>query len=56
MLSPFLFFLCKTPSHLPPAVSMWELPYPPTHYHLTALAFSYTGPSCLHRTKGLHSH
>jgi hypothetical protein len=32
------------------------LPNPPTHSHLNALAFSYTGVSSLHRTKGIPSH
>ena len=36
--------------------SMRLLPHPPTHSHLTALAFPYTGALSLHRTKGLPSY
>jgi len=42
-------------SPLTPA-SMKVLPQPPTHSCFTASAFSYTGASSLHRTKGLPSH
>jgi hypothetical protein len=43
-------------SHLTSPASMRVLPYPPTHSHFTTLTFPYTGPSSLHRTKGLSSH
>ena len=47
-------FLVSSPQTLipSPSASMRVLPYPPTHSHLTALAFPYTGASSLHRTKG----
>jgi hypothetical protein len=38
-------------SHLCP-ISMRVLLYPPTHFHLSVLAFPYTGSSSLHTTKG----
>jgi hypothetical protein len=50
---PFLGFAPPEASYLnppPPA------PYLPTHSHLTALAFTYTGASKLHRAKGLSFH
>jgi hypothetical protein len=31
-------------------------PLPPTHSHLTTLAFPYTGEYCLHKTKGVSSY
>ena len=52
MLSPFPV----SPLEPPPPTSMSVLPLPPTHSHLAALAFSCTGESSLHRTKGLSSH
>ena len=54
----FLFqfpFASSYPIPLYPA-SMRGLPDPPTHFHLTFLAFLYIGASSLHRTKGLPSH
>ena len=53
MLSP----LSVSPLQIPiPSTCFYEGVLPPTHSHLTALAFPYTGASNLHRTKGLSSH
>ena len=57
MLSPFLVPPPETPYPVPsPPASMRVFPHPPTHSHLPALAFPYTGTLSLHRTKGLSSH
>jgi hypothetical protein len=48
--------LCKTPILSPLTWLYEDAPHPPTHFHLTALAFLYTGASSLHRNKGLPSH
>jgi hypothetical protein len=55
---PFPGFPSENPlSHLPPHIAfMRVLRHPPTHSHLTALKFPYTGTSNLHRTKCLSSH
>jgi hypothetical protein len=45
MLSPFPISPLERPSPPPPPASMRVLPLPPTHSHLTALAFPYTGAS-----------
>jgi hypothetical protein len=46
MLSLFLVLSPKTPYLIPPPpASMRELIHPPTHSHLTTLAFPYTGAS-----------
>jgi hypothetical protein len=42
MLSPFPVYPLETP-HLTPPTSMRVLPHPPTPFHLSALAFPYTG-------------
>ena len=41
---------------LPPPASMRVLPHPPTHSHLPALAFPYTGVLNPLRHKGCFSH
>lgn len=56
-----VIFKCYLPFWFPPShpfhpASIWELPHPPIHSHLTALAFSYAGASSLHRAKCLPSH
>ena len=53
MLSPSLISPLQTTYPIPsyPA-SMRVLPHPPTHSHLTGLAFLYTEASSLHRNKG----
>ena len=57
MLSLFPVSPMETPYLLtPPPASMWVLPHPPTHSHLPALAFTYTGALSLHGTKGLSFH
>jgi drug/metabolite transporter (DMT)-like permease len=57
MLSPFPVSPLETLFPIfPLPASMRVLPHPPTLSHLPALAFLYTGPSSLHRTKGLSSH
>ena len=49
--------LWKSPySILHPPAFMRVFPNSPTHSHLPALAFHYTGASSLHGTKGLFSH
>jgi hypothetical protein len=56
MLSPFPVSPLENPyPFLPPPASLRVLTHPPTHSHLTALAFPYTGESSLHRTKGFSS-
>ena len=57
MLSPFSVSALQLPYPIPtyPA-SMRVLHYPPINFHLTALAFLYTGASSLHRTKGHSSY
>ena len=51
------FPLRNPPSLIPvPPASMRVLPHPPTHSHLTVLAFPYTGASSFHRTKGFSSY
>ena len=56
MLSPFLISPLETSYPIPPpCASMGALPLPPTHSHLTSLAFPYTGELSLYRTKGLSS-
>jgi hypothetical protein len=50
----FLFTNPYSISLLP--ASMRVLPNPPTHSHLTTLAFPYIGTSNLHKTKGLSYH
>jgi hypothetical protein len=57
MLSPFQVSPSWPPhSILPPSAFMRVLLYPPTHSHLPALAFPYTGAMSLPRNKGLSSH
>ena len=52
MLYPFLVSPLDHPSTIPlPHASMNMLPLSPTHSHLTALAFPYTGESSLHKKK-----
>jgi hypothetical protein len=54
MLSPFPISPLQTPYPIsPPPASMRMLPHSPTHSLIPVLAFSYTGASSLHRTKGL---
>ena len=48
MLSPFPV----SPLETPYPASMRVLPHPPTHSHLTGLAFLYTEASSLHRNRG----
>jgi hypothetical protein len=56
MLSPFLVFLPSLPHLIPPSPCFFEDATPPTHpLCFPDLAFSYTGASSLHRTKGLSS-
>jgi hypothetical protein len=38
-------YIWKPPYPIPHPASMRELPHPPTHSHLPALAFPYTGAS-----------
>ena len=57
MVSTFLVSLLQTSYPIPPyPASIRVLPHPPTHSHLTALAFLYTGAWSLHKTKSLPSH
>ena len=56
MLSPFPVSSLENPSHPHSPASMRMLPLPPTHSHLTTLAFPYTEALSLHKTKGLSSH
>ena len=57
MLFPFLASPPETPCSIPPSTaSMRVFTYPLTHFRLTALEFSYTGASSLHRTKVLTSY
>jgi hypothetical protein len=54
---PFLGFPPEIPYPIPPPpASMRVLSNPPTHSHLPALAFPYTGALSFHKTKGLSSH
>jgi hypothetical protein len=55
---PFPFLPAQIPYPIPPPLpaSMRVLPHLPTHCHLTAMAFAYTGTSSLHRTKILSCH
>jgi hypothetical protein len=54
---PFPGFHSATPLSHPPSLCFYgDIPHPPTHPCLTALAFPYTGTLSLHRTKGLSSH
>ena len=55
MLSPFPVSPLQTPIPFP-SPCFYEGAHPLTHFHLTALAFPYTGTSSLQRTKGLPSH
>jgi hypothetical protein len=52
---PFLYEGVSPTTHLPPPACMTVVPHPSTHFHLPALAFSYTGASILPRTKDLYS-
>ena len=49
-------FSSRNPLSHPLTASMRVLLNPPTHSHITALAFSYTGASSLPRTKDLSSY
>ena len=57
MLSPFLASPLEPPFSIPhPPASMRMLPLPPTHSHLTTLAFHYTGELSLHKIKSFSSY
>ena len=57
MLTPFLVSPPETLYPMPPPPAfMSVLPNPPTHSHLPALTFPYTGALNLHTTKGLLYH
>ena len=57
MLSSSWFPLLDTSYPIPSSpASIRMLPLPSTHFHLTALAFPYTGASSPHKTNGLSSH
>ena len=51
-----LFALRNPPSQSPLPASMRMLPLPPTHSHLTALAFLYSGGIEPSQAKGLFSY
>jgi hypothetical protein len=52
MLSTFLVFPSTNPLSHPPTPCFYKGAPPPTHSHLTTLAFPYAGAWSLHRTKG----
>jgi hypothetical protein len=56
MLSTFLVSPLVAPILSPTSCSYRVLPNPPTHSHIPALAFPYTGALSLDRTKDLSSH
>ena len=56
MLSSFLVLTQIPLSHPPLPASVRMFPYPFTHSLLPSRAFTYSGESSLHRTKGLSSH
>jgi hypothetical protein len=57
MLSPFQVSPSETPNPIPSSsASMRVLPYPPTHSHLPALAFPYTGAWNPHSNKNRSFH